>query len=115
MSQPEDFKSDVARAIRDHAMTLPRAEEGTSCVNRAFKAGGKNFAFLGETEELFKLRLKLKDSIDEVNERFDLGSSGWTMLAFPPDDAPPLEDLGRWIEESFRLLAPKKIVAELND
>ena len=81
-------------------MALPEAEEGTSCVNRAFSAGGKNFAFLGEKDDECGLRLKL--------------ASGWTMLRFPPDDAPPPAELETQILESFRLLVPKRVVKLLD-
>ena len=114
---PEQFAHKISDKIRDHAMSFPQAEEGTSCVNRAFKAGGKNFAFLGEKDAECNLRLKLDTSVPEIKERatsndgrdWETGAHGWTMLRFPPDDPPPFEDLQRWIAESFMLLAPKKI------
>ena len=118
---PEEFRYDVSKAIRAVAMALPEATEGQSCVNRAFKAGGKNFAFLGEKEGECGLRLKLGASIDELvrraesqPDRYQVGTAGWTMLRFDPDDPPAPDDLETWIVESFRLLAPAKIVATLD-
>lgn len=116
-SEPvEQFMHEVSEQIRQHALTFPQTEEGSSCVNRAFKAGGKNFAFLGEKEEECNIRLKLDASIPEIQERaeaegrpWDVGKAGWTMLRFPPDDPPPAQDLERWVTESFMLLAPKKV------
>ena len=119
---PDEFQYDVSKAIRTVAMALPGATEGQSCVNRAFKAGGKNFAFLGEKDGECGLRLKLDTSIDEVAgraesqpDRYQVGTNGWTMLRFPPDDPPMANELEAWIVESFRLLAPAKIVATLDD
>lgn len=116
---PETFRHAVSEKIRIHALTFPEVVEGTSCVNRAFAAGGKNFAFLGEKADVCRLRLKLADSIPEVEQRaatdpdrWQVGTGGWVLLTFPPSDAPKIADLRRWITESFRLLAPKKIVAE---
>lgn len=100
MSDTEAFRYEVSESIRSIAMQLPEAAEGSSCVNRAFSSGGKNFAFLGEKDDECGLRLKLAD--------------GWTMLRFAPDDAPPHEELEAAILESFRLLAPKKIVRQLD-
>lgn len=121
MSESETFQHRVSQAIRDHAMSLPETEEGTSCVNRAFKAGGKNFAFLGEKPDHCSLRLKLDASTGEIRTRaetegrdWNVGSHGWTMLKFGPDDPPSTDDLQRWVTESFLLLAPKK-VAKLLD
>ena len=117
---PGTFRYPVSETIRQIAMALPDATEGTSCVNRAFKAGGKNFAFLGEKDEGCGLRLKLAESIAEVQERaeaepdrYQVGKGGWSMLRFPPDDAPSPSDLERWVTESFRLLVPKKVSAQL--
>ncbi len=122
MSAPtEGFRHAISEEIRSHAVTYPETVEGTSCVNRAFKAGGKNFLFLGEKDGECNMRLKLKESIDEMHERdgrdpgsFGVGMGGWTLIKFPPDEHPPLADLQRWIAESFRLLAPKKVVALLD-
>ena len=117
----EEFKHATSRRIRDLAMELPETTEGSSCVNRAFKAGGRNFAFLGETEEECRLRLKLDASIPRVQAlngslpgAFEIGKFGWTMLRFPPDEPPPTKDLEQWITESFQLLAPKKLRALLD-
>lgn len=93
---PETFRYAISRTIREIALRYPETEEGTSCVNRAFRVGGKNFVFLGEKEGECKLRLKTFDD-------------GWTLEVFAPDDPPPVAELERWIDESFRLLAPKRV------
>lgn len=93
---PPPFQHPTSETIRRLALAYPETEEGSSCVNRAFKAGGKNFVFLGEKGDVIKMRLKLEDT-------------GWTLLEFTPDDPPDEADLKRWVAESFRLLAPKKV------
>ena len=98
MSDAPDFRYDVSERIRRYAMGFPMTTEGSSCVNRAFKAGGKNFVFLGEKDDLCTLRLKL--------------DSGWEKIEFDPADPPGQAELESWIEESFLLLAPKKVQAE---
>ena len=117
----ETFDYAISEKIRSHALTFPQTVEGSSCVNRAFKAGGKNFAFLGEKDDECRLRLKLDASISDLEqravsdpERWQVGKGGWVLVKFPPSDAPKIADLRRWITESFRLLAPKKIVAEFD-
>lgn len=122
MSQPtEQFQHACSEVIRDCAMSFPQTTEGTSCVNRAFKAGGKNFVFLGEKDDECNIRLKLDTSIPEIRSLaastysgFEVGKGGWTLLRFPPSDPPPTPDLERWIAESFLLLAPKKVAALLD-
>lgn len=66
--------------------------------------------------------MPLRDSIPEIEqraatdpERWQVGTGGWVLLTFPPADAPRIADLRRWITESFRLLAPTKIVAQFDD
>lgn len=98
MSEPESFRYGISSVIRDYAMTYPEATEGTACVNRAFKAGGKNFVFLGEKDDLCILRLKLAD--------------GWAKIEFNPADPPATEQLRSWVEESFMLLAPKRLTRD---
>lgn len=112
----EEFQHAISEEIRTHALTFPETVEGSSCVNRAFKAGGKNFVFLGENDEECNIRIKLESSIPELKklakadaERWSVGTHGWTHIRLPPDEAPPVEDLQRWITESFMLLAPKKV------
>ncbi|MCP3936193.1 MAG: MmcQ/YjbR family DNA-binding protein [Actinomycetia bacterium] len=119
---PEKFSYPISDSIREMAMALPDTTEGTSCVNRAFKAGGKNFAFLGEKPEGCGLRLKLSDSVPEIEkrserqpDRYEVGKGGWVMLRFPADAAPDNADLESWIVESFCLLAPKKTSAKLEN
>jgi hypothetical protein len=118
----EEFQHKISERIRSHAMSFPETTEGTSCVNRAFKAGGKNFVFLGEKDDECNIRLKLDASLPEIQalaetdpRRWDVGMGGWTMLRFSPDDPPDTMDLERWITESFMLLAPKKVLALLED
>jgi len=115
VSAPETFRYDASQAIRRHALSLPGTEEGTSCVNRSFSSGNKNFAFLGEVDDECRLRLKLRDSVHEVESRFEVGTAGWTMIRFAPDQAPRADELNRWITESYRLIVPKKISAQLDD
>lgn len=126
MAAAEQFEHELSETIRSLALKFPESSEGSSCVNRAFKAGGKNFVFVGETSvggtPETNIRLKLRDSIPEISqlaktdpERWQVADNGWAMLRFAPDEPPPTKDLKRWITESFRLLAPKKIVAQMAD
>jgi hypothetical protein len=38
----------------------------------------------------------------------------WVTATFGPTDQPPVEILKGWIVESYRAVAPKKLVAELD-
>ena len=98
MADPEKFRYPISDLIREHAMTFPETTEGSSCVNRAFAAGGKNFVFLGEKDDLCTIRLKLAD--------------GWQKIEFDPAEPPDADELRSWIDESFSLLAPKRLTRD---
>jgi hypothetical protein len=44
---------------------------------------------------------------------YGLGRSGWISSSFKPDDDVPLPLLLEWLDESFRAIAPKRLLAEL--
>ena len=110
------FELAPSKVIRDAAVSLPEVEEGSSCVNRAFKAAGKNFAFLGESKGVGQLRVKLGPSLDALNDRpsdaggtIEVGKFGWTAIRFDASNQPDPEELRTWVKESFVLLAPKRL------
>ena len=45
---------------------------------------------------------------------YGLGKKGWVTASFEPGDRTSVELLSHWIEESYRSIAPKKRVAELD-
>lgn len=106
--------------IRQIAESFPEVSVGTVCNKDAYKARNKNFLFLWADDTEYKLKLKLADNLPEAQQRaqaepefYSIGSSGWVDVEMPLKKSPPKALLRRWIEESFRLNAPKKLVAEL--
>jgi len=109
------------QALRRIALRYPEVEEGIACNGTAiecatFKARNKSFLFVGAAEA----RLKLRESIAEANKlatrepaRFQVGGQGWVKIVFDPSTSAPLDVLERWIDESYRLIAPKQLVALL--
>lgn len=107
--------------VRKIAMQLPETQEGTSCNKSAFKAGKKSFLFLGGDDDSYNLMVKLDESLPEAAklaakqpDNYKAGLHGWTSLVFSHGAGPPKGVLERWIEESYRLLAPKKLVTFLD-
>ena len=112
----EQFEYELSESVREIAKGFPEFSEGSSCVNRAFKSGGKNFLFLGEKPGECNIRLKLAESLPDIESRashdadaWQVGKGGWCFFRFDPDEPPAQDDLLGWITESFMLLAPKKI------
>jgi hypothetical protein len=46
--------------------------------------------------------------------RYAVGANGWVKITWAGGEPPPTDLLVRWVEESYRLLAPKPLVAELS-
>ena len=102
-------------ALRTLALKYPDCEEGIACKGTAiecttFKVKGKAFLFVSRAE----IRLKLGDSIDEATKlaakeppRYVVGANGWTKITFNDDEPLPMAIVTRWIDESYRLMAPK--------
>ena len=42
---------------------------------------------------------------------YGLGKSGWVSVQFAPREKPPMDLMRAWIDESYRAVAPKKLVA----
>ena len=113
--------SDVlADPVRQFAAGLPEAWEDHPWGETVYKVGKKVFVFLGIPDPGSELHctVKLRDSHEEamafewvVPAAYGLARGGWVSCTVP-DDA-PLEMITGWIEESYRIVAPKKLVAQL--
>ena len=44
---------------------------------------------------------------------YGLGKSGWVSIWFEPDAEPPLDRVRAWLDESYRAVAPKRLVKSL--
>lgn len=115
------ISSGLADAARAFAFGLPEAWEDHPWGESVAKVGKKVFVFFGILEDQTGLgvTVKLRDSHEEalafewvVPAGYGLDRGGW-VSATVPDDA-PIEMIAGWIEESYRLVAPKKLVAQLS-
>jgi predicted DNA-binding protein (MmcQ/YjbR family) len=109
-------------ALRDFAMRYPGAHEDFPWGERVVKVKGKVFLFLGGKDSGLSLSVKLPSSgLIALGLPFasptgyGLAKSGWVTARFGPKDKPPMEVLRAWIDESYRAVAPKKLVAALGD
>ena len=82
----------------------------------------KTFAYLSVEGGGLTLSVKLPVSGKQVlalpyaaPTAYGLGKCGWVTLAFPPGEAvaQPPETLKRWMMESYRAQAPKRLLKEL--
>src|SRR5690242_6675042 len=109
---------DAYDRLRARGLALPEAVEEHPWGHSALKVRGKSFVFLNLEEGRFSLSTKLPVSRDfalvfDFTEPtgYGLGRAGWVTSAFAPGDEMDLDLLERWIVESYRAVAPKKLGA----
>ena len=106
--------------LRAFALGYPGAAEEFPWGERVVKVKGKVFVFLGRDDDGLGLSVKLPQSrLMALGLPFasptgyGLGKSGWVTVQFGPRDKPPMDLMRAWIDESYRAVAPKKLVATL--
>ena len=107
-------------ALRKTALAYPQATEDFPWGHRAFKVKKKLFLILSYDKDIFNVTVKLPVTGKQAlalpfaqPTGYGLGKSGWVTASFGPKDKVPVELLEEWIDESYRAIAPKKLVQEL--
>jgi predicted DNA-binding protein (MmcQ/YjbR family) len=108
--------------LRTYALGFPGAYEEFPWGERAFKVAKKMFAIMNVDADARRLSLtvKLGDAHDAAlaflfasPTGYNLGRSGWVTSIFEHGAQPPTPILRDWIFESYTLVAPKRLRAEL--
>ena len=107
--------ADPRSRLATFALGLPGAHEDFPWGDRVVKVRGKIFVFLGSTEPTITVKLVESHphamSVEGAAPTgYGLGKAGWVTV--PVSDVSP-EALRDWVEESYRIVAPKRLVAEL--
>lgn len=108
-------------ALRKHALGYPEAYEEMPWGHHAIKVKGKSFLFLAADGSGLSLSAKLPSSGAVALKlpfasptEYGLGRSGWVTARFPRGARVPLAILRMWIDESYRAIAPKRLVGQLD-
>ncbi len=112
---------EVNAALMAAALRYPEAVEEAPWGDRVAKVRKKVFAFVGHVRDGgFGITLKLPESAADAllleNARpagYGLGRSGWVSVRFDAARPVPLEQALRWLDESYRTVAPKRLVRTL--
>ena len=106
--------------LREFALGFPESYEEFPWGHRAIKVRKKVYVFLSINDDGLHMSSKLPESGEAALNLpftkptgYGLGKSGWVSSSFTPGERPPIEMLCDWIEESYRAIAPKKLVARL--
>jgi predicted DNA-binding protein (MmcQ/YjbR family) len=113
----------VHQQVVRFALGLPGAWEDHPWEETVAKVGKKVFVFFGSeaSPSWPSMTVKLAESHDQAMAipgteptGYGLGRSGWVTIPFGSRLLPPLGVLTDLVEESYRLVAPRKLVAELD-
>lgn len=114
--------ADIRARLRAFALSLPEASEDFPWGESVAKVDGKVFVFLGRDESSYPplMTVKLFESHGHAMaiegaepSGYGLGRSGWMTVPLRADGV-TLDLLRDWVEESYRIIAPKRLVAELD-
>ncbi|HVX95253.1 MAG TPA: MmcQ/YjbR family DNA-binding protein [Polyangia bacterium] len=107
-------------ALSRFALGFPGAVEEFPWGHRVAKVGKKIFVTFGNDERAFSMSAKLPHSAALAltlpfaePTGYGLGKSGWVTARFAANEAPPIDMMRAWIEESYRAIAPAKLIEAL--
>ncbi|MPY58711.1 MmcQ/YjbR family DNA-binding protein [Streptomyces spongiae] len=111
--------------VRGFALGLPGAVEEFPWSESVAKVNKKVFVFLGVDDGSYPLGVTVKLKDEETHAHaltcpgaepagYGLGRSGWVRIPLEEKGAPEAELLCDWVEESYRVIAPKRLIAELD-
>lgn len=115
-----DPRSEAEARLREHGLAYPATHEDFPWGHRALKVKGKAFAFLAWEGGRFSLSAKLPQSHVRALDLpfaeptgYGLGKSGWVTATFEEGERVPVDVLKQWLDESWRAIAPKSALKEL--
>jgi predicted DNA-binding protein (MmcQ/YjbR family) len=107
--------------LMKHALSYPEAWEDDPWGDTVVKVRKKIFVFLGIYDGQFACTVKLPESrefaltLDWVEPTgYGLGRAGWVTGRLPLRAEVPVDLLEEWIDESYRAVAPKTLVKQLD-
>lgn len=111
----------IEAELRKTALSYPETYEEEPWGHRVVKVKGKIFAFIDVSKTGLQVTTKLPLSGAmaltfpfATPTGYGLGKSGWVSSSFKKDEDVPTGLLLEWIDESYRALAPKKLVKLLS-
>ncbi|MER5254291.1 MULTISPECIES: MmcQ/YjbR family DNA-binding protein [unclassified Streptomyces] len=111
--------------VRDFALGMPGAVEEFPWGESVAKVNKKVFVFLGTDDGSYPLGITVKLTDEAAHAHaltapgaepagYGLGKAGWVRVPLEEKGAPAADLLCDWVEESYRTIATKKLVAELD-
>ncbi len=115
----KEKKSGIAKALKAHAMSYPETTEEFPWGESAFKVKGKTFVFMRADADEVSFSVKLPNSRKKAlalpgsePTHYGMGAKGWVTLR--PTAKTSLKLLQSFIDESYRAVAPKRVLQTLD-
>jgi hypothetical protein len=107
--------------LRRAALAYPEVVEEFPWGHSAFKVRRKTFVFLAADEDGLSMSAKLPSTRRSAlalpfasPTEYGLGKSGWVTARFAKTERVAVDILAEWMDESYRAIAPKKLVSALD-
>ena len=120
-AEPTPKLTNEGAALRKFALTFPDAHEDFPWGHLAVKIGKKAFVFIAGEDGVTSMSAKLPQSKKKVltnsfaaPTEYGLGKHGWVTFTFARGVKIPAAMLHDAITESFRAIAPKRAVKQLD-
>ena len=111
----------MTEALQRFGLGLPGTREDHPWGELVLKVKGKVFVFLGKPDDDLRFSVKLPQSGVRLLDHdwaeptaYGLGKSGWVTLTIEGTNPVGDQELCGLIEESYRAVAPKTLVKELD-
>ena len=113
--------AEARKKLLKTALAYPDAWKDHPWGETVVKVGKKVFVFFGLPRAGLRVTCKLAHSFDVALSTFSfaestgygLGASGWVTASFEGKDDVPVPLLLEWLEESYRSVAPAKLVKQI--
>ncbi|GMQ82113.1 MAG: hypothetical protein BMS9Abin05_1556 [Rhodothermia bacterium] len=112
----------IRHFLRVLALSYPDVVEEFPWGDCAFKIRKKAFLFMGSEPPTVTFSVKLPHTGELALDLsfteptgYGLGKHGWVTARVGPDEDVSLDMIASWLDESYRAIAPKKLVAQLNE
>jgi predicted DNA-binding protein (MmcQ/YjbR family) len=109
----------IAKALKTHALSYPATAEAFPWGESAFKVKDKTFVFMRADPGDLSFSVKLPNSRKKAlalpgsePTHYGMGAKGWVTLR--PTAKTSIDLLLSFIDESYRAVAPKRVLAELD-
>ncbi len=123
MAKGKNASDAAVKKLRAFGLTYPGAHTKSPWPGHLDLAvNDKTFAYLSVEGEPFSISCKLPQSAEAAlmlpftsPTGYGLGKSGWVTAELEPGQVPAVDLFERWIDESYRAQAPKKLVKQLDE